>query len=191
MRFYFGNAPEGQAHTLVKEGWQSIPILGAKRVQNFGLLVACLNMLIVGLLLHGEIRSSSIWTTLLIVVFATPLHELVHALTTPGWGQSNQTVIGLQGSKGLFLPYMVYAGSQPLVRMLITGLAPLLILTVLPVSILLFSPLNNPLRADLAFLAFFNVAISGGDVVNIFWIVTNLPLRATVQNDGWELLWKV
>jgi hypothetical protein len=190
MRFNFGNAPEGQTRTLVKEGWQSIPSLGAKRVQNYGLLVACVNMLIVSLLLHGEIRSSSIWTTLLIVVFATPLHELVHALTTPGWGRSDQTVIGLQRSMGLLLPYMVYDGSQRLLRMLITGLAPLLVLTVLPVSMLLFTPLNGQLRADLAFLAFFNVAISGGDLVNIFWLVTRLPLHATVQNDGWELLWK-
>ncbi len=191
MRFYFGNAPEGQAHTLAKEGWQSIPILGAKRVQNYGLLVACVNMLVVGLLLHGEIRSSSIWTTLLIVVFATPLHELVHVLTTPGWGRSDQTVIGLQRSLGLLLPYMYYDGSQPLIRMLITGLAPLLILTVLPVLILFVTPLRSPLRADLAFLAFFNVAISGGDMVNIFWIVTHLPLQATVQRDGWGLLWKM
>lgn len=54
----------------------------------------------------------------------------------------------------------------------------------------LVPPLNSQLRADLAFLAFFNVAISGGDMVNIFWIVTHLPLHATVQNNGWELLWK-
>ncbi len=191
MRFYFGNPPKGQARALVEEGWQAIPVLGAKRVQNYGLLVACVNMLIVGLLLHGEIRSSSIWTTLLIVVVATPLHELVHALTTPGWGRSDQTVIGLQRGKGLLLPYMYYDGSQPLMRTLITGLAPLLILTILPVSILLFMPLRSQLRADLAFLAFFNVAISGGDMVNIFWIVTHLPLQATVQRDGWGLLWKM
>ncbi len=191
MRFYFGNAPEGQARALAEEGWQSIPVLGAQRVQNYGLLVACVNMLIVGLQLHGQIRSSSIWTTLLIVVFATPLHELVHALTTPGWGRSDQTVIGLQRSKGLLLPYMYYDGIQPLMHMLFTGLAPLFLLTVLPVMVIVFAPLSSQLRADLAFLAFFNVAISGGDMVNIFWIITHLPLHAKVQHNGWGLLWKV
>ncbi len=193
MRFYFGNVLEGLAPAPAEEGWQPALAFSAKRVQNYGILAGCIDMLIVGLLLHGEIRSSSIWTTLLIVVFATPLHELVHALTTPGWGSSEQTVIGLQRSQGLLLPYMFYDGSQPLMRMLITGLAPLLILTVLPVLILLFTPLRSQLRADLAFLAFFNVAISGGDLVNIFWIVTlsHLPLNATVQYDGWGLLWKI
>jgi hypothetical protein len=149
MRYYFGNSPEGRAHTLVKESRQYIPVLGAKRVQNYGLLVACLNMLIVGLLIHGENQSSSIWTTLLIVVFATPLHELVHALATLGWGCSDQTVIGLQRSQGLLLPYMYDDGSQPLMRMLLTGLAPLLILTALPALILFVSPRGRKSRDPL------------------------------------------
>ncbi len=190
MRFYFGNAPEGQARPA-EEGWQPIPAFGAKRVQNYGLLAGCAGMLLVALLLHWDIRSSSVWTTVLIVVFATLLHELVHALTTPGWGLSDQTVIGLQRGKGLLLPYMYYDGSQPLARMLATGLAPLLLLTALPVTVILYTPLSGALRADLAFLAFYNAAISGGDVVNFFWIATHLPLRATVLRDGWGLLWKV
>jgi hypothetical protein len=147
-------------------------------------------MLLVGVLLAGSIKPSSTWTAVLILVITLPLHELLHAVTTPTWGLSNRTVIGLQRSKGLIMPYMYYDGSQPLWHMLLSGLTPLMLLTVLPVILILFAPLNSVSRADLGFLAFFNVAISGGDLVNFFWIATHLPLHATVKGVGWSLLWK-
>lgn len=190
MRFIFGSPPCAQVLSAADEGWREIPTLGAKRIQNYGLIAGCSGMLLTGVLLRGGIRSSSVWTTLLILVIALPLHELVHAVTTPAWGLSEHTVIGFQRSKGLILPYMYYDGSQPLWRMLLTGLAPTILLTMLPVIFILFTPLNAATRADLGFLAFFNVATSGGDLVNFFWIVTHLPLRATVKGNGWSLLWR-
>jgi len=191
MRVYFGNAPEGQVPSPVADGWRQTPGLGAKRVQNYGLLASIAGMLLVGVLLQGEFRPGSLWTAFLVMVVNIPLHELVHALTTPAWGLSDRTVIGFQRSKSLLMPYMVYDGSQPLWHMLLTGLAPVLLLTGLPVVLILFTPLSGALRSDLGFLAFFNIAISGGDLVNCFWIITHLPLHATVQGYGWGLLWKV
>ena len=190
MRFIFGNAPVVQGQSPVAEGWRQIPALGAKSIQTYGLIVSCIGMLLVGVLLGGSIKPSSTWTAILILIITLPLHELVHALTTPAWGLSDRTVIGLQRSKGLVMPYMTYDGSQPLWHMLLTGLAPLILLTVLPLIIIVFSPLNAALRADLSFLAFFNIAISGGDLVNFYWIATHLPMHATVKGDGWGLLWK-
>lgn len=190
MRFIFGNAPVEQVPSPVAEGWRQIPALGAKYIQRYGLIVSCIGMLLVGVLLAGSIKPSSTWTAILILVITLPLHELVHAVTTPTWGLSDRTVIGLQRSKGLIMPYMYYDGSQPLWHMLLSGLAPLMLLTVLPVILILFAPLKAAPRADLSFLAFFNVAISGGDLVNFLWIGTHLPLHATVKGVGWGLLWK-
>jgi hypothetical protein len=96
----------------------------------------------------------------------------------------------LQRGKGLMLPYMYFDGSQPVWHMLLTGLAPVMLLTVLPVIFILFAPLNAATRANLGFLAFFNMATSGGDLVNFGWIITHLPLHATVKGNGWGLLWK-
>jgi hypothetical protein len=191
MRVYFGNAPEGQAQAPVPDGWQQTSGFGAKQVQNYGLLVSVAGMLLVAILLQGAFRPGSIWGALLVMIVTVPLHELIHALTTPGWGLSDRTVIAFQSGKGLLLPYMVYDGSQPLWRMLLTGLAPVMLLTVLPVIFILFTPLSGAFRADLGFLAFFNIAISGGDLVNCFWLLSHLPLHATVQSRGWGLLWKV
>ena len=84
------------------------------------------------------------------------------------------------------MPYMFYDGSQPVWRMLLTGLGPVLLLTGLPVIFILFAPLAGSLRADLGFLAFFNVAISGGDLIVFFWIFTHVRFRATVQGNRWD-----
>lgn len=189
MRFHYGNAPESPAPEA--EGWQPMPALGAKRVQNYGLLAACAGVLLVGLLLRGLPRPSTLWMALVLMIVTVPLHELVHALSTPALGFSDQTLIGIQGGKGLLLPYMVYDGIQPVWRMLLTGLAPFLFLTLLPALFLLASPGSSALRADLGFLAFYNMALSGGDLVNIFWISAHLPMRASVRRQGWGLLWKL
>jgi hypothetical protein len=83
MRFVFGSPPVAQISSSVVEGWQKIPVLGAKRIQNYGLMVSIVGMLLVAVLLRGAITPSSIWTGILILVVTLPLHELVHALTTP------------------------------------------------------------------------------------------------------------
>ncbi len=190
MRFHFSNVPEVPARPTAAEDWKSVPALGARRVQVYGLLAGCAAMLLVAILLGEAFRATSIWAAFLILILAIPFHELVHALATPAWGLSDRTVIGLQRGKGLLLPYMYYEGSQPLWRMLFAGLAPTLVLTILPVLVLLFTPLDGSRAPNLGFLAFFNAAISGGDLVILFWIATHLPMRATVQQDGWGLLWK-
>lgn len=190
MRFIFGNPPGAQMLSTMAEGWRQIPTIGAKGVQNYGLIAGCVGMLLIGVLLRGAFRPSSVWTAILILVITLPLHELVHAVTTPALGLSDRTVIGFQRGNGLMLPYMYYDGSQPLWRMLLTGLAPVIILTMLPVILILFTPLKATTRADLGFMAFFNVATSGGDLVIFFWIITHLPLHATVKGNGWGLLWK-
>ncbi len=191
MRFTFGNPPEMEKSAPVDEGWRSIPSLGPKRVQNYGLLMGGVVAVLVAFALHGAIQPSSLWIASVIVIFVIPFHELVHALATPGWGFTDRSVIGFQGGKGLFLPYMTYTGSLSLWRMLLSGLAPILLLSGLPVVLIWFLPAGGRWSADLGFLAFFNAAIAGGDWVSYVWISTHVPMHATVRGNGWELLWKV
>lgn len=190
MRFRFENVPEGQTDSLEADGWQEVPVLDPRMVQSYGLIAAFGGMLLVDILLRGIIRPATTWAAVLILVFTVPLHELVHALSTPAWGLSERTVIGVQRGKGLMLPYMYYDGEQPLRRMLLTGLAPVLVLTVLPLVFLFIIPVSGSLRSNLGFLALFNVAVSGGDLVNFVWISTHLPTKVTVRRNGWGLLWK-
>ena len=83
MRFYFGNATEKQIPITQIEGWRQIPALGAKHVQNYGLLASCAGMLLVAILLGGAVRPNSIWAGILVLIFTVPIHELIHVLTTP------------------------------------------------------------------------------------------------------------
>lgn len=191
MRFFLGNAAAGPNPLPAGDGWQESPVLGATRIQNYGFLVACAGMLLVATLLRGMISPSNIWVALAVLAFTVPLHELIHALATPSWGLTDHTVIGLQREKGLLLPYMYYDGMQPLWHFLFTGVTPLLVLTVLPLLLIILAPLEDSLRADLGFLAFFNIAISGGDLVNFFWVLARVPTRSTVLWNGWGLLWKI
>ncbi len=191
MRFHRGNLPNEHRACPENEGWQELPPIRVKRLQNYGLLVGCGGMLLVSVVLRGAITPSTIWGTLAVLLLAVPLHELTHALSTPGLGLTDRTVIGWQRDKGLLLPYMYYDGIQPLWRFLFTGVTPTLLLTVLPLIFILFAPLDRALRADLGFLAVFNIAIAGGDLVNFVWVLSCVPLRAIVQLNGWSLMWRM
>ena len=190
MRLVIGNPPAAKQLAQPLDGWQKLPAPSAKAIQAYGLIVSCLGILLIAVILNWAIQPSSGWMALLLLVTILPLHELVHALTTPSWGLSNRTIIGLQWSKGLLLPYMYFDGIQPLWRMLLTGLSPVAMLTILPVIVLCVMPLSAAARADLGFLAFFNAGISGGNVVMFFWLITHLPLAAAVKGDGWGIQWR-
>lgn len=188
MRLIFGNPPVNPIPA--KEGWRKMPNLGMKAVQLYGLIVSCVGIVLVAVLLHGIPRPSSLWAAALVLVTVLPIHELLHAFTTPGWGRSKRTILGIQSGKNLLLPYAYFDGEQRAWRMLLTGFAPLLVLTALPVAVILLTPLSAAEAANLGFLAFFNMAISGGDLLTVGWILAHLPLRSTVQGNGWALIWK-
>lgn len=188
MKFIFGDPPL-DPRQAPDAGWRELPSIGAKRIQSAGLLVSCVGMVLVGLLLRGAVSPGSLWTAILILILTVPVHELIHAVTTPGLGFTDRTVIGIQGGKGLLLPYMYYDGSQPAWRMLLTGIAPVLLLSGLPLLVLQVVSVPEAARADLGFLAFFNAAISGGDLVNFLWISTRVPLHGVVKGNGWKLLY--
>jgi hypothetical protein len=190
MRFNFGTDPVLQTLPPRVDGWREAPAPSEKQVQNYGLLVSCLGILLVGALLHGEYVPRDVVPTLLILALTVPAHEFMHAISTPGWGLSNNTVIGVQTRQGLFLPYVFYDGEQPLWRFLLNGMAPTLLLTVLPILAIAFFPLSNTWRAGLGFLSFFNVGISGGDLVLFFWLSMRLPWRSSVRQKGWKLYLK-
>jgi hypothetical protein len=191
MRFTFKNATALQPFPSVLEGWKEIPLLGEKKIQSYGFVVSCIGMLIVSMILDGTFVPHGFWSTLLPLVGTIPIHELIHAVSTPGWGLSSKTIVGIQKSKALFMPYVYYDGEQSLWQFLLTGLAPTIFLTVLPISAIKFMSLDAPYQDVLGFLSFFNMGISGGDLVIVMWLATQLDRRSSVRQHGWKLHWKV
>jgi hypothetical protein len=190
MRISFDTASVLQTFPPSMEGWREAPAPGEKQVQSYGLVASCLGMFLVGSLLHGAFVPSGLLPTLLLPVVTLLLHEFIHALSTPNWGLSTKTIIGLKKSKGLLMPYVYYDGGQSLWRFLWTGLAPTIFLTVLPIMVIKFVPLDASYHAGLGFVSLFNMGISGGDLVICIWLATHLDLRSSVRQNGWNLYWK-
>lgn len=192
MRFQIDKT--SHAHTypeILDAGWQESPTPGEMQIQGYGLAVSCVGMLLVGAILQGQFVPKGLLTAALILIFTTPVHELLHAFSTPGWGISAKTILGLRQYRGLWTPYVSFDGEQPLWRFLLTWLAPTLLLTFLPLMVVTLIPLETSYRAALGFLAFFNIALSGGNLVLALWFSKSLPLQASVQQVGWRLYWRL
>lgn len=190
MQFHFGVPNSSQASLHMSEGWREAPAPSEKQIQIYSLIASCIGMFLVSIALHREFVPKSLLVTLLILVFTMPIHEFIHAFSTPAWGLTNKTVMGLQKQKGLLMPYVYFDGEQPIWCFLLTGLAPTILLTLLPILVVRFVPLSHSHRASLGFLSFFNVAISGGDLILFIWLLTHIHPRAYVRQNGWKLYWK-
>lgn len=190
MQFRFGAPNSSQAPLQMSGSWREAPAPSEKQIQIYGLIASCVGMFLVSIALHREFVPRSFLVTLLILVFTVPIHELIHAFSTPAWGLTNKTVVGLQKQKGLLMPYVYFDGEQPFWRFLLTGLAPILVLTLLPILMVRFAPLSHSYRAGLGFLSFFNVGISGGDLILFIWMSAHLHRHAHVRQNGWKLYWK-
>jgi hypothetical protein len=190
MRFQIDKTSHTHTQPQLDSGWQEAQTPGEMQIQSYGLAASCAGMLLVGAILQGEFVPKGLLAAVLILAFTTPVHELLHAFSTPGWGLSTKTVFGLRQYRGLWTPYVSFDGEQPLWRFLLTGLTPTILLTLLPLMVPAFFPLADPYRAGLGFLAFFNIAISGGDLVLALWFSKTLPLHARVRQENWKLYWK-
>lgn len=190
MRFTLRDTSALHSLPSALEGWKETLSLGEKKIQSYGFVVSCLGMLLISIVLKGAFVPHGFWPTLLPLVLTIPMHELIHALSTPGWGLSPKTIFGIQKSKGLFMPYVSYDGEQTLWQFLLTGLAPTIFLTVLPILAIKFMSLASLYRDGLGFLSFFNMGISGGDLVIVMWLATQLNRRSSVRQHGWKLYWK-
>lgn len=190
MRFRFGAPVCSPALLPMSDGWREAPAPSEKQIQVYGLIASGVGMFLVSTALQGEFVPRGFWLTLSILVFTIPIHEFIHAFSTPAWGLTNKTVVGLQKQKGLLMPYVYFDGEQPLWHFLLTGLAPTFFLTLLPILVVRFAPLSHSYRAGLGFLSFFNVGISGGDLILFIWLLAHLHRRAWVRQNGWKLYWK-
>lgn len=190
MQFRFNDTNHLQAVLPISECWQEAPAPSEKQVQSYGLMASFVGMFLVSIVLQREFVPDAFWLTFSILVFTMPIHEFIHAFSTPGWGLTNRTVIGLQTQKGLLMPYVYFDGEQPLWRFLLTGVAPTILLTLLPILLVRFASLSHSCRVGLGFLSFFNMSISGGDLILFTWLSTHLHRRTYVRQNGWKLYWR-
>jgi hypothetical protein len=127
-------------------------------------------------------------TFLLALVGLFAVHEAVHALLHPGYGVTNQTVVG--ASFRPLLLYAAYVGTMSRNRYAAMLLAPFLVLSVLPMSLCAVGLASDLFTPMVAALTVANAASSGVDLLGTTLLLSQVPRHAVLQNDGWQTYWR-
>ena len=202
MRLYYGGVPDSKDFHPEQEGWSPIREPGPIAVQFLAVPIALVTLFLLlilfALALPGQVRrlealmiNLPILSSLLILIMLIPVHEIIHAFFTPGFGLTRQTLIGVWPSKLLFFAY--YEDAMPRNHFLLVFLGPFLVLSLLPVGIAALSglvPIQPGLLTSLILLSIFNGVAASGDLLGFVLVLIQIPARAQVRNKGWRTYWK-
>ena len=196
MRFHYGPFPEDAEFQPEAQGWRSIKEPGPLLVQVLAIPVALVVFLslvtAITLLSAGEpglvIFSGKAIVLLLVII---PIHELVHLLCQPGFGLSQDSVIGIWPARLAF--YAHYEGAITRERCLVGVVAPFVVLSLFPLLLLALNhwiPIHMGVLSSLAQVSWVNGVASSGDLVGMLLIGFQVPPSAFVRNKGWRSYWR-
>lgn len=149
---------------------------------GFGLTLA-LAVLWMAVTPVGRGPAPSTGTALAAVLVTIPVHEFLHLLLHPRTGDS---IAGFWPSRLLF--YTHYHNALPCRRYHAILLAPLVVLSVLPLAVCALASVSSPF---LAVLSVTNALVASGDLFAVLLLLVQVPARATLRNKGWRLYWTV
>jgi hypothetical protein len=200
MRLQMGEMARKKEPSPPPEGWQAIE----SRILKGGYWLAALIGLVV---MTGLWVALGIWNSLvntreglatagmsqhpwlimaIVLILFIPLHEAIHLLGQPGWGLSPRSVMVLWPAKLRFGVY--YDGIMSRRRWLAMRLAPLVILSVLPIVVLGLMQFFNQvadLEISLSILIILNSLGSGADVLAVLAVLLQVPHRGRLLfQDG-------
>ena len=120
-----------------------------------------------------------------LVFILIPLHEAFHAIMYPDFGFSDKTIFGFWPKKFVFYSYYDLPLKKD--KILTAMLAPLFILTIIPVFLISILELNN---GYLAVIAVLNSIGAAGDIFYSILIFSQLPKNSIVKTDTARVFWK-
>ncbi len=183
MRFQKGSPPDDNEFEAEKEGWHACKMPNKYLVYLYGYIIVPVVSITVLLKLP---KTENIWILLILIVLLIPLHEFIHALFHPDFGFSNRTIYGYSASYRIFYAY--YQGAISKRRLMISAIAPLFLLTIIPLiicfllgitywAIILFS-LLNALGCFIDFYGFFRLLVI-------------VPNGAIIRRQNDKAYWKI
>ena len=196
MRFHYGPFPEDPDFHPEEQGWHSIKEPGPLLVQVLAIpvalvvflsLVTAITLLSTG---NADLLAFS-WEAIIVLLAIIPMHELVHVLGQPGFGRSQNSVIGVWPARLAF--YAHYEGPIPRGRCLAGMAAPFVVLSLVPLLILALNrwiPIPAGLLSFLAQVSWVNGVAASGDLVGMLLIGFQVPRSAIVRNQGWRSYWR-
>ncbi|MGY0695046.1 DUF3267 domain-containing protein [Virgibacillus sp. FSP13] len=120
-----------------------------------------------------------IWIFLLIVI-----HELLHLAFIPNFIKSQKTFIGLT----LFGGYVLTEEEISKSRYILVTMAPFVIISILvPITLSLLGILTPTFKA----LILVNAMASSVDILNLILLLTQVPKKAILINNGTKTYWKI
>ncbi|MAE61459.1 MAG: hypothetical protein CMJ49_08905 [Planctomycetaceae bacterium] len=189
MRFKLGPLPANEAFSPLETGWRRSREPGAVWLQVIAVPAAVVLVAVFGLALGMFTWSGSIDVNMNLmrwgIVIMIPIHELVHAVTTPGWGMSDKTVVGFWARR--LLPYAVYTEALTRRQIMWLILMPFVALSVVPAAVQLALGVDSEVLTHLVVI---NAGLCSGDIplAFVFWFGT--PRGALVRNKGYDSYWK-
>jgi hypothetical protein len=198
MRFCLGPIPEDATFDPVADGWTRLreprPGLVMLVAIPLGILMAGVLALawsaIVPLEMSGGTFSFTITLPGLLLALLSlagliAAHELLHAVPAMVYGTSDGVVIGFWPR--YLAPYVAYLGVVPRRAQLLSGVAPLVVLTALPLVVALILPAA---ALPMAAVSVANVAGSAADLLMLALLWRQVPTDALVRNNGHATWWR-
>lgn len=194
MRFVWGPIPPSRVLNPQEEQWTPLRELGAGRLALVASLlglpffVAAVIMLrSMSGQLRGLVETQPLAGVACLLAFLAmmPVHELIHGL---GYGpdiRSPHLIIGAWPSRGIC--YAIYDSPLPRTRVLRTLVAPFLVLSLLPLVCLPWLE-GSAWGLGLVF-SLLHAAMSAGDFIVLWSLVSQVPRNALVHNNGWQTYW--
>jgi hypothetical protein len=122
---------------------------------------------------------------LLALLVMVPVHELIHALAYCQGIRSRHLIVGFWPSRGLC--YAIYDSPVPRRRVLGMVVAPFLALSVLPLLCLPW--LQGTAGGLVLTFSLLHAGMCGGDLIVFLRLVSQVPRKALVHNNGWQTYW--
>jgi len=190
MKFSLGLPPEAESSSAEEGCWRLVKEPGILAVQFIGVIAGlCMVGLILAVLFirRGSDLSEVSWPAVIVLFLpATPIHELIHASLFPGGPLTEKVTLG-------FYPravgcYAHFDGLLSRSRYVLICAGPLLVLTLLPLSVLtVFTP-GWPYLLEFILA---NGLLSSVDILTIMFILKQVPRDSVLVNSGTETYWKV
>ncbi len=190
MKFQLGPLPENDDFNPSEKGWRRLTEPSPILLHALAIPTAVVMMVLAFFfytIFIGEdefrIDITLVWWAIVILI---PIHEFVHAISTPFWGMSDKTVVGFWPRK--ILPYAFYTDAWNRSQVIWCLLMPFVILSVLPATGMCFWKLDSPVLYHFIFM---NAGLSSGDILQVPIFLFQVPRHAVVRNKGWTSYWRV
>jgi hypothetical protein len=197
MRLVCGPIPASEVLNPQQHGWTPLRAWGAGRFAVVALLLGLPFLLAAVVLVvtvnaqTGQVRDLFRAQPLLGVVYLlallamVPVHELIHGLAYGQGIRSPRLIVGFWPSRGLC--YAIYDAPMSRDRVLGVLAGPFLVLSLLPLFCLPW--LTGAARALVLTFSLLHTGSCSGDVICFWWLVSQVPRRASVHNNGWRTFW--